>query len=479
MRARLLLLVFVLAACGRSGMELPGDDAGGAHIPFPQFPDPNATTPGTTPTPTPTGSTLVDWVRVVAGQGEDAALALDHAIDVVGIAGTFRDTATFDTGVTSTAAGGGDGFIAVYDSAGQLSWRRPMGGAADDVARAIAMRGDGAVVTGGYFESSTIDFGNGSRSASGNRDLFTAVYGATGNPAWDVTAANGARDETFAVEWGTWVLFMGDFEDGGGDTDAFAYRRDESNGSGIGVIEHTQNGAGDHHRAVAFNPVSDRYVGVGYFTGTGSYESGGGAPTYTAAGEDAIAWHCLVGPNCITWGLRIGGPGNERATAVASMPANNWLIAGTFDGATASAGGTTLTNAGGTDLFVSRVSATGSFAWTKRFGGTGSETVTGVGIDDAGHVWVTGTYSGAFAAGSPLAPLTPRGLGSYLLELDTDGNPVAAREIGGEGVEVNALAVTPSGAIYLAGAFSNTTDLGKGPITSVGARDAFLLRTHQ
>jgi len=52
----------------------------------------------------------------------------------------------------------------------------------------------------------------------------------------------------------------------------------------------------------------------------------------------------------------------------------------------------TLTCAGGYDVFLLKLNADGTFAYAKRFGGTGNEFANGVAVDKSGNVAITGNF---------------------------------------------------------------------------------------
>ena len=77
-----------------------------------------------------------------------------------------------------------------------------------------------------------------------------------------------------------------------------------------------------------------------------------------------------------------GGVAGVATTTVAVLPDGNCLVAGFFKGtATFEGTATTLTSAGGNDIFLASYSAGGSFLWARRAGGTGTDDV----LDFAGY----------------------------------------------------------------------------------------------
>src|SRR5262249_36134175 len=86
------------------------------------------------------------------------------------------------------------------------------------------------------------------------------------------------------------------------------------------------------------------------------------------------------------WGVTVDGAGNVYV--------NGW-----FTG-TATIGTTSLTSAGGEDLYVAKLDSTGTALWAVDFGGSGTfEEPGGLAVDGAGNVYVTGLFEGTAAFG--------------------------------------------------------------------------------
>jgi hypothetical protein len=99
------------------------------------------------------------------------------------------------------------------------------------------------------------------------------------------------------------------------------------------------------------------------------------------------------GGNGTSW-LVLGEDGHPRLSV---EPGGDLYVAGTFR-ETVTIGGTSLTSAGASDIFVARFAPDGQARWVRRFGGTDSDHLTGL---DAGAdgVAVTGSFRGAIDFG--------------------------------------------------------------------------------
>jgi hypothetical protein len=90
-------------------------------------------------------------------------------------------------------AGGRDGFVAKYSSAGDVVWIRQFGTPTDDQSTSVAADGLGNVFVAG------ITSGNLSGVNAGGRDAFVSMYAASGLRRWTLQLGTTANDEGFGV----------------------------------------------------------------------------------------------------------------------------------------------------------------------------------------------------------------------------------------------------------------------------------------
>ena len=79
------------------------------------------------------------------------------------IAGGYFQSESVDlgNGVTLTNNGGYDGIIIKYDANGVVQWAKGIGGDDYDYIYSVASTSDGGYIAGGYFQSESVDLGNG------------------------------------------------------------------------------------------------------------------------------------------------------------------------------------------------------------------------------------------------------------------------------------------------------------------------------
>ncbi len=92
------------------------------------------------------------------------------------------------------------------------------------------------------------------------------------------------------------------------------------------------------------------------------------------------------------WPSAISSSFEERAKAVATDREGNTYVAGTFDGVL-SASNRTVTSNGERDLFVAKLNPLGTVVWMASAGSDRDDEVGGIGVDNGGNVYVTGTFS--------------------------------------------------------------------------------------
>ena len=122
--------------------------------------------------------------------------------------------------------------------------------------------------------------------------------------------------------------------------------------------------------------------------------------------------------------------------------------------------------------------------WAKQQGGTGDDSCNSIAVDNTGNVYSTGAFSGTadFDPGPGVFNLTSAGLDDiFISKLDTSGNLVWAKRIGGVGSDLGfSIAITPTGEVVLTGWFSSTADFDPGAavvnITSAGDNDVFIAK---
>ena len=178
---------------------------------------------------------------------------------------------------------------------------------------------------------------------------------------------------------------------------------------------------------------------------------------------------------------------NERAYSVKLDSSANVYTTGTFEGTVdfdPGPGVENLTSSGSnSDIFVSKLDASGNYVWAKSFGSTRSDSGQSVEVDSFGNVYITGAFAGTvdFDPGPGVENLTSTPGGNvdvFVSKLDASGNYVWARNFAGPSAGANSVEVDSFGNVYTTGSFSDTADFDPGPgvenLTAIRYGDVFV-----
>lgn len=187
------------------------------------------------------------------------------------------------------------------------------------------------------------------------------------------------------------------------------------------------------------------------------------------------------------WYNRAGGAGDEYGAAVVTDLQNNVYSTGYFSQTVdfdPSAGVQSLTSNGTFDLYVQKHDPNGNLLWVKGIGGTGDDGGKSICVDASGNIYVTGFFTGSvdFDPNSGVFTLASNGArDGFVLKLDSSGNMVWAKAIGGTGNdEITSIMMDAFGDLVYGGNFHNTIDLdpntGVTNVTSIGLQDMFITK---
>lgn len=391
------------------------------------------------------GPTL-DWAVRTGAAG---ASSIGESVDVdaggnVYTSGRFTGTVDFDPGAGSanlTSAGSEDAFITKMDPSGNLIWAKRVGGTQGDYSFGNAVDATGNVYLTGSF-AGTVDF-----------DPGPGVF--------NLTAPGVFIDDIFILKL---------------DPDGNFLWAKRIGSSGL-----------DFGHSIAVGPSG--VVTTGSFEGTVDFDPGTGTASLAApAGQDEIFILKLDASGNYVWAKRMGGTSGDFGRSIALDASESVYSTGFFRGtADFDPGPATfnLTDAGNSDIFVSKLDASGNFVWAKRMGGANSDRGASINVDLAGNVYTTGDFHGTadFDPGAGTSNLVSAGFNdSFVSKLDASGNFIWVKRIGGDNDdEGTSLSLDGAGNVYCAGLFqSSTIDLDPGPgtfnVTPVGSGDVFITK---
>jgi hypothetical protein len=323
------------------------------------------------------------WARQLGGVANSVAVVGSS----VYVAGYFSNTASFGN-TALTSAGDYDVFVVKLldiGSSNTLAWVKQAGGTGSDQPSAVAASNSAVYVAGRFAQAAT--FGNTTLTAGTASNAFITKLtdsGSTATFTWmqQVASAGLTQASGLAVA-GSAVYVVGRFEQTatlgnstlattGGSLAYVARLLDAGTTSSVSWAQAPAGAATSMYAGGVAVRGSNVYI-TGDFTGTVAF----GSQTLTTTGRrDIFVAKLADGETAgnFVWAQQAGGTTDDLAPGLA-VTGNSVYVAGIFTG-TASFGPTSLTSAGGTDIFVTCLIDTGptaTFAWAQPAGGPGND----------------------------------------------------------------------------------------------------------
>ena len=188
------------------------------------------------------------------------------------------------------------------------------------------------------------------------------------------------------------------------------------------------------------------------------------------------------------WVNGIGSIGVDHGKSVTTDSYGNVFVTGWFEGTADFLSGPGIYNistAGNMDIFIAKFNSSGVIQWIKTIGGVATDKGYSIIVDDTGNVFTTGNFGGTvdFDPGPGVYNLSSPGSADvYISKLDSSGNFVWAKSIGGSNLEQSfTIVLDHIGNIYVGGSFgSMPADFDPGPginnLSAIGLQDIFILK---
>jgi len=368
------------------------------------------------------------WAKAIGDPGGDDNLEVS-AVDAGGnicIGGKIDGTIDFDPGPGITSyTHSNKAYLAKYSPSGSLLFAGIYYGDAESRIYSIDFDSNSNIYVYGYFAYGYTDFdiGPGTYSlAANNNDFFVAKYNASGTIQW---AINVGDANSVMYPWGMKVT-----------------------PSGSVFI------TGNFNNFVDFDP------------------SIGGVATLTAnLGNDVFVAKYDNAGN-YNWAKSFGGSGSDEGYGIDVDASGNVAITGSFEYTVdldPDAGVTNVVSEGMTDIFVSKLNASGNFVWGGSMGGPLTDQGGRIKFNSNGEVIISSAVQSATFDVNPLAGVTPQikiGDPNYSdillsklsgtngsLVWSKSGAPTGPNSAIGFGLKID-----PQNNIFLAGNFSGVMD---------------------
>ena len=267
----------------------------------------------------------IEWAKGIGGTSNDYINSVAETDDGGYIAGGYFDSSSVDLGdgVILTNKGYQDGMIIKYDSEGRLAWARAIGGTSTDVIKSVVTTKDGGYIVGGYFGKS-IELGNEvSLTCNAIYDGMIVKYSSEGNVEWAKATGGAEKDYVY-------ITSVAETKDGG-------------------------------------------YIVGGYFNSNSSIDFGNGVILDRSSYYDGIIIK-YDSKGRAEWARAIGGTKGDYITSVIETSEGGYLVGGYFKSSSIllekKIG---IVNKGPTsfsDEILLKYNSDGKIEWTKGIGGT-------------------------------------------------------------------------------------------------------------
>jgi hypothetical protein len=343
------------------------------------------------------------WQWAVAASGSNNSNGNSIALDTAGniyIAGTYSVSLDI-SGYHLTSNGSDEVFAAKFSNNGSLLWISSAGGTGFDRGNGITVGNNSQVFICGECSASA-SFGS-YNLLSGN--AFVAKLSSTDGSWLGVLGIAAGACNAIAKDSGGNLCVTGDFNTPGayyfGSIYVYGSVYTAKLDSNLNWIW-AKGTNGNHHLDIAVDSSDNVFV-TGYFMGTITYSAPWPSPhTLTSAGGYDIYILKFNSAGTGQWVRRAGSSDNDMGYGVTADNGGNVYITGYF-AMNADFGSFTLATQvlnGTLDIFVAKLSSTGTWLWAKRAGGSNSEIGYSICSDENSNLYLTGNFSGYVEFGS-------------------------------------------------------------------------------
>jgi hypothetical protein len=334
-------------------------------------------------------------------------------------------------------------------------------------------------LTGIFYQNLTI--GNTTLSNSGGADIFLVKYDKNGSFLWLKKAGGSGYDvvEEIEVDSSGNIYMTGYFY---GTADFNNLSLTSGGASDVFLAKYDTNGEIIWvKKAGGSNSDTGKSLFIGenedvYLTGDFSGVSSFNNTSVTSAGGTDVFIAKYNSNGVLQWVKSAGGTSDDYVEGVVVDDGDNVYLVGIFNG-TMNVGNTSLTSAGGTDVFITKYNPTNTtWAWAKRGGGTGSDSGRDIIITASGKVLITGMFENTATFESKTI-MSEGALDIFLAEYTKDGtNYWIKREGGKYGEIVLKLGLDNEDNIYMAGSFFGLANFGSISLSNDGSNNGYIAK---
>ncbi len=354
----------------------------------------------------PTGQIL--WAKNAGGTNITQGLTIAVNSNNIAVSGFFYGSSTFDT-QTINATGQKDVFVANYDLNGNLNWVTTAGGNEQEQGNKVAFDSNGNILLTGEFASTNFIAGSQNLSSGSNSlDVFTLKYDAAGNCLWAKSGTSNYTDRGNQItsDASGNVYVAGEFS----DTITFDQVHNNAMNNALFIIKYNSLGQEQWFRGMGSgNTVKMKGLQInsaGELITTGNYTSilyyFEFPTTFTLSNtySNNIFISKINTSGDLIWSSTDGSDEPVSAECLSILPSPNSqdiFIGGTyqcrFDDYSNQYGSGVFCSIGYNDCFVAKYDNSGTWLWSRSFGGHENDYLYGLASDAQGLASICGAFS--------------------------------------------------------------------------------------
>lgn len=396
----------------------------------------------------------IAWKKCFGGVAIDKANSVCQTSDGGYIVAGFTNS---NGGDISGAIGMDDVWIVKLSAAGVIQWQKCYGGTNVDQGYWIQQTSDGGYIVAGYTKSTNGDV----TGAHGNWDVWVIKLSNTGTLLWQKTYGGSSLDAaTSIMETSDGGFVIGGYTqsiDGDvtghhspGKYDAWVVKI-----SSTGVLQWQRALGGENYD----NAGTVKQTADGGYIVTAYTTSGGGDLSGSIGNGDYWVVK-LDNAGILQWQKVFGGTDWDAPNDVIQLADGNYLVAGFAQ----SVDGDITNNHGQKDAWLVKLDNSGNKLWSKCFGGTCTESATGISqTTDGNYIMVgfTNSNDGDVSGlhGTPCAIVGGTFAPDYwAVKIDQNGNILWQKTMGGTSLDqANCIRQTSDGGYIVAGFVSGNS----------------------
>jgi len=313
-----------------------------------------------------------EWDKTFGGTGTDQLYSLQQTTDGGYILGGLSESG-ISGDKTEALKGSVDYWVVKISSDGVKEWDKGFGGTGPDYLQTLRQTSDGGYMLAGISQSGI--GGDKTQASKGNSDYWVVKISNTGTKEWDKTFGGNSADILLLLQQTT----DGGYMLGGYSQSGLSGDKTQASKGGLNdywIVKISSEGIKEWDMTFGGDGYDQLYSfqqtsDGGYLLGGYSNSGISGDKTEAPKGGFDIWVVKISSSGTIEWDKTIGGSGSEHFYASVQTSDDGYILAGSSTSGIS--GDKTEASKGSNDYWLVKISGTGVKDWDKSFGGSGSD----------------------------------------------------------------------------------------------------------